>query len=114
MRRNGEDALFLRYGIDPLDLPHYCDGCNTTFSICHALNYNQGGLVTARHNELCDGVVDLAGKAFTPTHMRNDPLIYTGCAMKKPNANPGSPKATPATPPLQYTEQKGGLLICDL
>ena len=32
------DALFLRFGIEPLDLPTHCDGCNTKFSICRALD----------------------------------------------------------------------------
>ena len=31
------DSLFLRYGIEPPDLPDYCDGLGAAFSICHAL-----------------------------------------------------------------------------
>ena len=69
------DALFLWYGLEPPDLPTYCDGYQTKFSISHALDCKKGGLVTARHNELCDGVGDLAGKAFTPSHLRYDPLV---------------------------------------
>ena len=64
------DALFLRYGLEPPDLPRYCDGCETRFTISHAHDCKKGGLVTARHNELRDGVADLAGKAFTPSHVR--------------------------------------------
>ena len=64
-------------------LPKYYDGCNVRFSICHALDCKRGELVTTSLNELCDGVVDLAGKAFTPSHVRNDPLIYPGCAVKR-------------------------------
>ena len=82
------DALFLRYGLNPPYLPHYCDSCNAKFSICHALNFKRGGLVTACHNELQDGVADLAGKAFTYSHVRDDPLIFTGCAMKRTKAKP--------------------------
>ena len=70
------DALFLRYGLEPLDLPSNCDVCDAKFSISHALDCKKGGLVTARHNELRDGVADLAGKAFTPAHVLDDPLIY--------------------------------------
>ena len=87
------DALFLRYGLEPPDLPHYCDGCNATLSICHALEFKQGGLVMARHNNLRDGVADLAGKVFTPTHVRDDPLTFTGCAVKRPKENPSRPKS---------------------
>ena len=46
------------------------------FSISHTLDCKKGSLVTARHNELRDGVVYLSGKAFTSAHVRNDPLIY--------------------------------------
>ena len=50
------DALFLRYGLEPPDLPKYCDRCEGWFTISHALDCKKGGLVTARQNELCDGV----------------------------------------------------------
>ena len=77
------DALFLRYGLETPDHPTYCDRYNSKLSICHALDYKRGSLVMARHNELRDGVADLAGKAFTPSHLRNDPLIFAGCAVKR-------------------------------
>ena len=60
------DVLFLRYGLEPPNLPTHCDGCQAKFSISHTLDCKKGGLVTARHNELCDRVADLADKAFTP------------------------------------------------
>ena len=44
------DALFLRYGLDPQDLPTHCDSCQSKFLISHALDCEKGGLVTARHN----------------------------------------------------------------
>ena len=69
------DPFFLRYGLDPPDLPTHRDGFEARFTISHALDCKKGGLVTARHNELRDGVADLAGKAFTPAHVPNDPLI---------------------------------------
>ena len=110
------DAAFLRYGLEPPDLPKHCDGCNARFSICHALDCKRGGLVTARHNELRDGVADLAGKAFTPSHVRNDPLIYQCCAAKKTKANPAGPSGIIDTEdtPTEATEQKGDLLLRDL
>ena len=76
------DALFLRYGLELPDLPTYCGSCNSKFTICHAPNCKRGGLITARHNELRDGVAGLSGKAFTPTHMHDDPRIFTGRAMR--------------------------------
>ena len=91
------DALFLRYGLDPPDLPTYCDGCQAKFSISHALDCKKGGLITARHNELRDDVADLAGEAFTPSHARNDPLIYSGCTVRRTKRTPAvSNKNTPS------------------
>ena len=69
----------------------------------------------ARHNKIRDGVADLADKAFTPSHVRDDPLIYSGRAVKRTKATPaGSNKTSehPAAP--EDTEQKGGLIIRDL
>ena len=65
--RYWRDFLLLRYVIKPPDLMDHCDGCVTEFSICHALDYKKGGLLTARHNNLRDRVANLASKAFTPT-----------------------------------------------
>ena len=69
------DDLFLQYGLDHPDLPTHCDGCQAKFSTSYALDCKKGGVVMARHNELHDGVADLAGKAFTPSQVREDPLI---------------------------------------
>ena len=68
----------------------------------------------ARRNELRDGVADLADKAFTPAHVHQDPLIFTGFDLKRPKSNPDRSKTTSATPMLDATEQKGDLLIRDL
>ena len=112
------DTLFLRYGLDPPDFPKYYDVCDLRFSISHALDCKKGGLVTARHNELHDGVADLAGKAFTPSHVRDDPLIYSGRAVSRTKPTPaGSTKPnptreTPAAP--EVTKQKDDLIIRDL
>ena len=51
----------------PIDLPTHCDGCQAKLSISLALDCKKGVLITAHHNELRDGVADLAGKAFTPS-----------------------------------------------
>ena len=72
------DALLLRYGTTPPDLPHRCDGCGACFSVEHALQCKKGGLVTARHNELRDELGSLAAMAFTPKAVCNEPMIHTG------------------------------------
>ena len=68
----------------------------------------------ARHKDLRDRVSDLAGKAFTPSHVRDEPLIYSGRAVKRTKATPAGPNKTktsehPASP--EVTEQKSSLLI---
>ena len=112
------DALFLRYGLEPPDLPTHCDGCEARFTISHALDYKKGGLVTARHNELRDRVSDLSRKAFTPAHVRDGPLIYSGCAMSRTKPMPDRSNLTKyidvTTAAPEVTEKKGGFLIRDL
>ena len=63
-----------------------------------------GGLVMARHNELRDGVADLTGKAFTPSHMRNVPLIYSSRAVKKTKAAPAGAGGTTNNAEVQPPE----------
>ena len=82
------DTLLLRYILYPPDLPTHFDGCQSNLLISHVLDCKNGGLVTARHNEIRELVEYLAGKAFTPSHVRNDPLIYSGCAVKRTKATP--------------------------
>ena len=74
--------------LSPKKCPKYCDGCQAKFSISHALDCKKGGLVTACHNRLRGGVADLARKAFTPSHVRNDLLIYSGRAVRRTNPTP--------------------------
>ena len=115
--RNGATPLFLRYDMKPPDLPTYCDGFQSKFPISHDFDCKKGDLITVHHNEIRDGVADLAGKAFTPSHVRKDPLIYSGCAVKRTKAAPaganGDIVQKIAQPP-EVTEQKGNLLIRDL
>ena len=76
------DSLFLRYGIEPLYLPSHCDGFGAAYTIYQALDFNNSGLVMARHNNLHDGIADLSGKAFIPAHVRDNPKIFIGRAVR--------------------------------
>ena len=61
----------------------------------------------ARHNNICDGVVDLAGKYFTSTHVHDDPNIFTGRALRG-----GKSKSKgKGEPPQDKGGLKGDLLI---
>ena len=111
------NALFLPYGLEPPDLPTKCDGFQAKFLIRHALDFKKGGPVTARHNEICDGVADLAGKALTPSHVRDDSLVYSGRAVKRKKVTPVGASGNndqAGEPPPEVTDQKGNLLIHDL
>ena len=62
------DAISLRYGKQPTNLPSICDADGEGFTVCHALNCKKGGLVTFRHNELRDLNIELVKSAgFTQT-----------------------------------------------
>ena len=62
------DAISLRYGKQPTNLPSICDADGESFTVCHALNCKKGGLVTFRHNELRDLNIELVKSAgFTQT-----------------------------------------------
>ena len=58
--------LFLRYNIESPEVPTHCDDYNRKKSILHSLDCKKRGIITNSHNELRDGVANLAGKAFTP------------------------------------------------
>ena len=74
--REFRDALFDRCGEAPPDLPARCDGCDAPFTLQHALACKKSGLVIFRHNKIRDELlVNLAGKSFTPSAMRDEPLI---------------------------------------
>ena len=47
------DAVALRYGWEPANLPSHC-ACGVSFDSCHALTCSKGGLTIARHNEIRD------------------------------------------------------------
>ena len=56
----------------------------------------------------------MAGKAFTPSHVRDDPLLYSGRTVKRAKATPveaSKNKYHVVAPPPEVTEQKGDLLI---
>ena len=100
----------------PQTSPNTATAATPGFPFFHALDCKRGGLVTARHNELRDGVADLAIRDFTLSHVRNDPLIYQGCAVRRTKSQPAGLRDsnTPGDSPPEATEQKGDLLIRDL
>jgi hypothetical protein len=94
------DALSMRYGDTPSDLPASCDGCQACFTLQHALDCKKGGLVIFCHNEIQDKLVHMAGKAMTPSAICDEPLVHPGRVTESvktppttctPNQSPGTP-----------------------
>jgi hypothetical protein len=78
----------MRYAETPHNFPDKCDGWDAHFSLQHALRCKKGGLVIFRHDEIRDELVNLASRAFTPSAVRDEPLIH-GCATEKVKTSPG-------------------------
>ena len=64
------DEFFLRYGIEPPDLPQHYGGFRVGLSIHYDLDCNKGGFVTDQHNELRD--------VSNKTNMHDNPFITPG------------------------------------
>ena len=92
------DALHLRYGLTPPNLPDTCDGCDAPFTIKHALKCTKGGLVILRHNELRDEIAALANAAFTPSAVSIEPLICPPAHRSPAQGETPSPDAASAPP----------------
>jgi hypothetical protein len=69
------DTALLRYARSPGDLQSHCDGCGQKFSILHALQCKNGGLVIARHDEIVGELIDLGKKALNSGAVRDEPRI---------------------------------------
>ena len=63
-----------------------------------------GGLITAHHNDLRYGVSNLVVKAFTPAHMRDEPIIFTGHYVRGGKAK-SKVKVKEAPPPEEGGEK---------
>ena len=66
----------------PQNPHHSCDKFEAQLSIVPNLDYKKFSLITTRNNEFHGRVVDLAIKAFTTSHVLNNPLIHTGHSVR--------------------------------
>jgi hypothetical protein len=46
------DALFMRYGIAPPDLPKSCNGCEVQFTLQHAFGCKKGSIVISCNSKI--------------------------------------------------------------
>ena len=79
------DSLHLPYARSPDDLPASCDGCGSKFSVLHALECKNGGLVIGQHNEIQDELYYLATCAFKPSMVHDEPKINTSSPIEEAN-----------------------------
>ena len=70
------DALCLRYHRPLSLLPASCDGCGGDFSLTHALDCRNGGLVTQHHNEVRDALGNLAALGYR--EVVREPVLCDG------------------------------------
>ena len=64
--REFHDFLCARYNVTPPNLKKKSDGRSQSFSVRHKLSRRNGGLVSARQNEVRDELLYLARRAFPP------------------------------------------------
>ena len=94
------DRLHMRYCLEPLNLNTHCDGCGAKFSITHALSCKVGGLVHLRHNEVKEELALLCSQAFSPSAVRDEPMIV-----------PSDIKTTTTDETTLEDEDRGDLLV---
>ena len=73
------DAIALRYGWEPTNLPSHC-ACGEPFDSCHCLTCSKGGFTIARHNEIRDLTASLLREVCTDVEVepRLQPLSRGG------------------------------------
>ena len=83
-------------------------------SICNDLDCKKGVLRTTRHNGLRDGVSELLGKAFNPSHVCDYPLIHPGRVVREGKTQPAGSPQNNSSVATENSDQKGDLLIRNL
>ena len=67
-------AFYDQYACLPHDLPTKCDRCGAPFSMAHAFLCKSGGLIIARHNEVCREIIHHAVQALSPSSIQGNHL----------------------------------------
>ena len=69
------DELRDRYGLEILNTPSHCDGCNSKFSSTHIISCKVGDLIHSLHDESRNTLGCLACAGFQPSNVRDEPHI---------------------------------------
>jgi hypothetical protein len=79
----------MRYGLIPLDLLAYCDGCDAPFTLQACSLLQKGLSCDLTHNEIQDhNLIHMAGKAMSLSKIHGKPLIRPGYIAEKDTACP--------------------------
>ena len=60
-----------------------------TFLVRHTLIFPNGGLAIGRHNKICDKIIHIAKKAFSPNYVRGKIFNYQGGSRSKEEVRQG-------------------------
>ena len=92
-----QDNIRIRYDILPFNLPEKCDGCNKTFTVNHAINCKNGGLINLRHTEIANEWAHLCQIVFTKAAIIDSPDIYPETTKPNIPTNPQSSQKNHST-----------------
>ena len=69
------DKLSVRYNKNLIASPTFCDGCQSQFTLWHALACRKCGLLILRHNEIRDALGDLASLVWKDVERERESVI---------------------------------------
>lgn len=73
-----KDNLCIRYNMEPVGLPKFCDGCGKEQCLSHILEFKKGGLMLGRHDEVAEELSFIETTSKNHTEVRDDPEIHVG------------------------------------
>ena len=83
------DEIRSRYGLAVLNAETQCDGCGVKFTPSHSLSCKVSGLIHMRHDESRDAIGILASQGFTPSNVRDGPIINPICVKEEGGISTG-------------------------
>ena len=86
------DLLCVHLNVNPINPQSHCDRCGIAFEVHHTLRCITGGLVIARHNEVCDKILYLSHRSFNSESVHVEPLIHQGHTRSERETHQGSDK----------------------
>ncbi|EJK56097.1 hypothetical protein THAOC_24081, partial [Thalassiosira oceanica] len=98
------DNIRLRYGLVPLNLEPFCDGCGKRADVEHYLSCPVGGLRNLRHDQLGRMFATHAKDALSKAYVRREPRTIPSAVNKDKTGTPMLQEQT--QPPLKPEDVK--------